>query len=176
MSLTRHIVEHYNRCAMELEDMVLLVMGTLIVIGYGYSLDMPQALEVPLRAPPYNLTSIEFNWLYICCNLPIVFTDIPLGLVLDRFPLQKTVIVIALASFTAELLTALLFDYQPQGFIYMVYALRAVVGMAGSSAFTMQGFVMARYGAEHFEILIGFGLCVPYIVDSINVMITPIIY
>jgi len=58
----------------------------------------------------------------------------------------------------------------------MVYVLRAIVGMAGSSAFTMQGFVMARYGAEYFEILIGFGLCVPYIVDSINVMVTPIIY
>ena len=29
----------------------------------------------------------------------------------------------------------------------MVYVLRAIVGMAGSSAFTMQGFVMARYAA-----------------------------
>jgi hypothetical protein len=35
---------------MELENIVLLLMGTLIVIGYGYSMDMPQALEVPLRA------------------------------------------------------------------------------------------------------------------------------
>lgn len=61
--------------------------------------------------------------------------------------MQKTVIVIALSSFIAELLTAFLFDFRPEGYIYIVYALRAVVGMAGSSAFTMQGFIMARYAA-----------------------------
>ena len=84
---------------------------------------------------------------FISTSVPIIFTDIPLGLILDKFPLQKTVIFIAVTSFTAELLTAILFDYRPKGFIYMVYVLRAIVGMAGSSAFTIQGFVMARYAA-----------------------------
>jgi len=34
---------------METEDKLLIVLGTFIVAGYGYSSDMPQALEVPLR-------------------------------------------------------------------------------------------------------------------------------
>lgn len=151
-------------------------MATIITVGYGYSLDMPQALEVPLRDEPYNFSSIEFNLLYIATSIPIIFTDIPLGIILDKFPLQITVVIIALTSFTAELLTAVLFDLRPTGYLYIVYVLRAIVGMAGSSAFTMQGFVIARYAAEHFEMLIGFSLCIPFIADSINVMLTPIIF
>jgi len=132
---------------MEWEDILLIFLGTIIVVGYGYSMDMPQALELPLRGEPYNLNSIEFNILYFSTYLPILITDLPLGVILDKFPLQKTVVVIALSSFIAELLTAVLFDFRPEGYIYIVYALRAIVGMAGSSAFTMQGFIMARYAA-----------------------------
>ena len=132
---------------MEWEDILLIFLGTIIVVGYGYSMDMPQALELPLRGEPYNLNSIEFNILYFATYLPILITDLPLGVILDKFPLQKTVVVIALSSFIAELLTAVLFDFRPEGYIYIVYALRAIVGMAGSSAFTMQGFIMARYAA-----------------------------
>jgi hypothetical protein len=30
---------------MEWEDILLVFLGTFIVVGYGYSMDMPQALE-----------------------------------------------------------------------------------------------------------------------------------
>lgn len=76
-----------------------------------------------------------------------MITDIPFGIILDKFPLQKTVLIIAFSSFFSELLTAILFDFRPEGYIYMVYILRAIMGMAGSSAFTMQGFIMARYAS-----------------------------
>ena len=29
--------------------------------------------------------------------------------------------------------------------------------MAGSSVFTVQGYIFARYGSENFEMLLGFG-------------------
>ena len=135
---------------MKCEDIILVTLGTSIVVGYGYSMDMPQALELPLRGPPYNLDSVDFNLLYFATFLPVMITDIPLGIILDKFPLQKTVIAIAVTSFLAELGTAVLFDLRPEGYLWMVYILRAVVGMAGSSAFTMQGFVIARYAAEHY--------------------------
>jgi len=51
--------------------------------------------------------------LYFATYLPILITDIPLGIILDKFPLQKTVVVIALTSFIAELFTAILFDFRP---------------------------------------------------------------
>lgn len=161
---------------MKCEDIILVTLGTSIVVGYGYSMDMPQALELPLRGPPYNLDSVDFNLLYFATFLPVMITDIPLGIILDKFPLQKTVIAIAVTSFLAELGTAVLFDLRPEGYLWMVYILRAIVGMAGSSAFTMQGFVIARYAAEHYELLSGFGLCVPYVFDALNVTITPLIY
>lgn len=161
---------------MKCEDIILVTLGTSIVVGYGYSMDMPQALELPLRGPPYNLDSVDFNLLYFATFLPVMITDIPLGIILDKFPLQKTVIAIAVTSFLAELGTAVLFDLRPEGYLWMIYILRAIVGMAGSSAFTMQGFVIARYAAEHYELLSGFGLCVPYVFDALNVTITPLIY
>jgi len=110
-------------------------------------MDMPQALELPLRGEPYNLNSIEFNTLYFAMFLAILITGLPLGVLLDKFPLQKTVIAIALSSFIAELSIAVLFDYRPEGYIYIVYALRAITGIAGQSAFTMQGLIMGRYAA-----------------------------
>jgi hypothetical protein len=107
--------------------------------------------------------------------VPILFTDLPLGILLDKFPIQNAVLVIACASFISELLIAILFDFMPSGYLYMIYVLRAIVGITGSSAFTMQGFVMARYAADSFEMLIGLGICIPFIMDSVNVMVTPII-
>jgi hypothetical protein len=41
----------------------------------------------------------------------------------------------------------MLFDFRPEGYLYIVYVLKAINGMAGSSAFTMQGFIMVRYAA-----------------------------
>lgn len=123
------------------------MLGLIVVIGYGYSMDMVQALEAPLRGEPCNFSSMEINLLYFSTYLPVMITDIPLGIVLDKFPLQKTVLVIGFSCFLAELFIAILFDFRPDGYLYMIYALKAVVGMAGSSAFTMQGFIMARYAA-----------------------------
>jgi MFS family permease len=43
---------------MESEDKLLTALGLVVVIGYGYSMDMPQALQAPLRAEPCNLSSL----------------------------------------------------------------------------------------------------------------------
>ena len=135
---------------MEFEDIVLLFMATIIVMGYGYSIDMPQALETQLREAPYNLTSLEFNFLYFATYIPIMITDIPVGMLLDRFPMQKTIILLVVVSFTFELLSAVVVDLRPTGYLYFLYAFRVLIGMAGSSVFTVQGFVFARYGAKNF--------------------------
>lgn len=76
-----------------------------------------------------------------------MITDIPLGIILDKFPIQKAVLVIAFSGFISQVLVAVLFDFRPEGYLYMIYVLKAIGGMAGSSAFTMQGFIMARYAA-----------------------------
>jgi hypothetical protein len=139
-------------------------------------MDMPQALENPLREEPYSLSSLEINLIYISTYLPVMFTDIPLGVILDKFPMQKTVLIIAITSFLSELAIALLFDFRPDGYLYGVYAMRAINGMAGSSAFTMQGFIMARYAAQHYETMMGFGLSLPYIFDAICVTLSPYLF
>lgn len=161
---------------MQLSDKIITVMGLIIVIGYGYSVDMPQAIEAPLREEPYSLSSIQINLLYFSTFLPVMFTDIPLGIVLDKYPMKITVLVIAISSFLAELAIAMLFDFRPDGYIYGVYVMRAISGMAGSCAYTMQGFVMARYASEHYETLTGFGLSLPYLFDALNVTISPLIF
>ena len=161
---------------MKKEDKVITFLGLVIVIGYGYAMDMPQALETPLRGEPCNLSSIEINLLYFCTYFPVMFTDIPLGILLDRFPLRKSVLVIAFTSFFASLGTAILFDLRPSVYIYMVYVLKALGGVAGSCAFTVQGMVIARFAAEYFEMMMGFGISLPFCFDALNVTITPYIY
>lgn len=162
---------------MERDDILLIALATLVVAGYGYSMDMPQALEVPLREPPFNFTSMEFNLLYVFTYLPIIFTDIPIGVLLDKFPLQRTVIIITLIGFLSQIITAFLFQFQPfgRGYIYIVYVMRAFDGMSGSSAFTIQGLLLTIYAKEYYEMLSGIALCIPFVFDSINLSISPYI-
>ncbi len=105
-----------------------------------------------------------------------MITNIPIGIILDKYPLQKSVLVIAIGSFLSEIIIALLFDFRPHGYLIGVYLMRAIGGMTGSAAYTMQGFLFARYASKNYEMLVGFGLTVPLIFDSISVSISPYIF
>jgi hypothetical protein len=79
-----------------------------------------------------------------------MITDIPIGIFLDKYPLQRSVLVIAISGFLSEIVIAMLFDFTPTGYLVGVYLMRAIGGMAGSAAYTMQGFLFARYSSENY--------------------------
>jgi hypothetical protein len=105
-------------------------------------------------------------------------TDIPNGMLIDKFPITKTVIIVTTISFLSQILTAIFFQFHPfgEGYKYILFGLRAFFGMAGSSAFTIQGLIISQYGKKYFELLMGVCLCVPFVFDAINSFVSTAIY
>lgn len=94
---------------MKKEYWILLVLSVGIIIGYTYALDTPQALEIPLRKPPYSFSSVEFNLIYFCTFLLIGPFNIPLGILIDRYPIKRIMILLLLASLLSQTVISLMF-------------------------------------------------------------------
>jgi hypothetical protein len=75
---------------------MIILLSILLVAGYMWSLDMPLALEVPLREEPYSFSSFEYNFLYFANYVAIFLSDMPLGMLLDRFPIRRTVVTLGI--------------------------------------------------------------------------------
>lgn len=88
--------------------------------------------------------------LYLSTSLPIIPTDIPFGILLDRVPIYCTILFVTVSSVCSTFAFSLLLQFRPQGFKIMMYVCRAVFGMAGSSAFTIQGFITSKYAAKYY--------------------------
>lgn len=58
----------------------------------------------------------------------------------------------------------------------MLYVLRGVFGATGSGLFTVQALLITRYGGKYYDTLIGIGVCIPFLFDSIDNIITPLIF
>jgi hypothetical protein len=54
--------------------------------------------------------------------------------------------------------------------------LRGFFGVTGSGLFTVQAMLITKYGGKYYDTLIGVGVCIPFIFDSLNNIITPLIY
>jgi len=54
--------------------------------------------------------------------------------------------------------------------------LRGVFGATGSGLFTVQALLITRYGGKYYDTLIGIGVCIPFLFDSIDNIITPLIF
>lgn len=70
--------------------------------GYTYSLDIPQAIETPLRATPYHFTTDQFNLIYFSTFFLVVFLVIPLGIIIDRYPIQYTLLALLFIGLAAQ--------------------------------------------------------------------------
>lgn len=58
----------------------------------------------------------------------------------------------------------------------LLYVLRGVFGATGSGLFTVQALLITRYGGKYYDTLIGIGVCIPFLFDSIDNIITPLIF
>jgi hypothetical protein len=94
---------------MEKEHIILVLLASGILFGYGYGLDIPQALEKPLREEPFNFDNIKFNLLYFFTFLPVVLFEIPIGILIDKFPVRNCLYLLLLLGFLAQLVISLAF-------------------------------------------------------------------
>lgn len=63
-----------------------------------------------------------------------------------------------------------------QGYKVVLYLLRGIFGAMGSGLFTVQALLITKYGGKYYDTLIGIGVCIPFLFDSIQNIITPLIF
>lgn len=151
-------------------------LGILIVSGYSYSLDWPQALEAPLREAPYNFSTFQFNMLYFVTSLPIGLLNIPLGILIDKIPLSLSILIITMIGLVSQLAIALSFMTTFNHFYVVLLVLRGIFGLSGEGAYTIQGVVIQKVGGKQYDIMMGFCLTIPLFFGSINSLVTTSLY
>lgn len=161
---------------MEKSSYLLLFLAVSIILGYTYSLDTPEALEIPLRNAPYNFTTTYFNFMYFSTFLSVGLFCIPIGLLIDRLPLKFTVISLLILSLLSQFVTSLMFELRPASYILIIMIMRAVFGAAGEGLFSAQCSIISIYGKKDYEMLMGFGLSAPFMFDALNAVVTPAVY
>ena len=69
-----------------------------------------------------------------------------------------------------------MFHFRFLGYKFALYALRGIFGATGSGLFAVQALLITKYGGKHYDTLIGMGVCIPFLFDSLNNIFTPIMY
>ncbi len=116
---------------MKTSHKIILTLSVVLVAGYTWSLDMPLALEVPLREQPYNFSNFDFNLLYFATYIAVCFSDMPVGMLLDKLPIKKTILCISLISIISEIGILLMFYLQFTGYTIFIYIFRGIFGIMG---------------------------------------------
>lgn len=161
---------------MNKRDALLLLLAVGIIIGYSYALDTPQALQIPLREEPYNFTSSQFNLIYFATFLLIGFLEIPLGILIDRYPIKKTLIAMLLALLVSQGVISLMFEFVPKNYLAVVLVMRSIFGLAGEGLYTAQCLIMAVFAQNEYEFLAGLALALPFAFDALNSVTTTAVY
>lgn len=84
------------------------------------------------------MSSTEFNLIYFATFSLIGLLVIPIGIILDRHPLKRTLKVLLLALFISQITVAFLFTVVPPYFLPMVYIMRSLFGLAGEVFFLLK--------------------------------------
>lgn len=97
-------------------------------------------------------------------------------MLLDKLPLKKAVIFIAVISLLSAIGILITLHFEFAGYKVVLYFLRGFFGVTGEALFTVQALVISLYGDKYYDILIGVGICAPFLFDSINNILTPYVY
>jgi hypothetical protein len=96
---------------------------------------MPEALEVPLKEPPYSFSTAEYNYLYVFSFVPIVLFDIPLGMLMDRIPLRYTMMTMAILLFFSQTFIGVAMQFMIPGYVAVSCGMRSIFGITGEGMF-----------------------------------------
>jgi hypothetical protein len=100
----------------------------------------------------------------------------PIGMLLDKFPIKKTILLLAVLSLVAQVGILLSFYFQFSGYKIIIYIFRGLFGITGEALFTIQSLLISLYAGIHYEVLMGVCMCGPMIFDSLNNVLTPLVF
>ncbi len=121
-------------------------------------------------------TSSTFNMMYAFTFLPILLLDIPIGIVIDRVDLKKSVFVLLVITLLSQTVTGLMFHLRPRGYRWVVYLMRSVFGTVGEGTFVAQAAIIGKYGINNYETIMGLCLSAPFLFDSLSSFISTQVY
>ena len=58
----------------------------------------------------------------------------------------------------------------------MVYIFRGIFGVTGEAIYTVQALLISLYGEKYYDMLIIVCMCVPFLFNSTNNIVTPFVY
>ena len=88
--------------------------------------------------------------MYMLTFLCVCFLDIPLGDLIDRYPLKNSILIAVTASFVSQIVLALMLNFRPSGYFYIILICRALFGLAGEAAYNIQGIILPKYSKNNY--------------------------
>ena len=83
--------------------------------------------------------------MYFFTYLPIFLFNIPIGTIIDRTDITRSLVTLLLMSFISQLVMTIMVQTQISGYIFVMYAMRSLFGVAGEGIFTVQGIIVTKY-------------------------------
>lgn len=131
-------------------EYIISFCAILILVGIYFSQDEPQALQVPLKNEPFNLTGAQFNFIYFITNFPIVLFSILGGIIIDRVGVKKAGIIFALVIFLAQSLVTFSLYWKvsdfydgSSGWYVLLLVARGVFGISGETLHIVQAAMLS---------------------------------
>lgn len=97
-------------------------------------------------------------------------------MVLDKLPIKKTIIFLAVLSLLSVVGTLFMFHFQMTGYKIIVYILRGIFGVTGEALYTIQALLISLYGGKYYDLIIGAAFCIPLAFNSVNNILTPLMF
>lgn len=114
--------------------------------------------------------------LYFATLLPVGLLGIAIGMVIDRIALPISIVVITTIGLVAQLTIAVCFLTMFRGFYAVILILRALFGLTGEGAYTIQAVVIQKLGGENYDVMMGLCLTIPLFFDALNSLVTTTLY
>ena len=94
----------------------LATLAIGLAMCYYYNADMLQTLEHNFKQHPYFFSSLQFNMLYFCTYCAQFLFLLPLGILVDKFPLQVVTPILVGVTIIAQGVLGLLLQSRSHGY------------------------------------------------------------
>lgn len=182
----KSLLEKPSRPALTKKEVLMTLLAISILIGFYLCQDEPQALQVQLKEPPYNLTGSQFNFIYFFTNIPNVVLPVLSGMLIDKIGVRKSGIVFSLGVFVAQAVVTFSIYWradlvEPEddffGWYYLLLGSRALLGICGENIHIVQAaMVSIAVSQEHISTVLGLCMSVPLMFTSLNSLVSTEVY
>ena len=114
--------------------------------------------------------------MYFFTYLPIFLFNIPIGMIIDRSSVKKSLFVLLFMNLCSQIVCTIMVVTRTSGYIIIMYIMRSMFGLAGEGMFTVQGLIITKYCKNNFEIVMSIALGLPFVFDSLNSLVTTRVY